>query len=90
MPASGPDPRFERARAAYQSGRQARTAPEARRHYEESLRLDPHHPAPYNALGLNALHRGDQAEAERLFRASLDCDPDYAPATHNLKRLLGS
>jgi tetratricopeptide (TPR) repeat protein len=75
------------ARLAYERGRAAQTAPEARAHYEESVRLDPSQPAPYNALGLNALHRGDRVEALRLFRAALAKDPSYYPAQHNLARL---
>lgn len=76
------------ARLAYERGRRALTAPEARAHFEKSIRLDPTQPAPYNALGLNALHRGERAEALRLFRVALQKDPGYYPAQYNLDRLL--
>jgi hypothetical protein len=83
-------PPADDARSAYELGRKALTAPVARQHFERSIRLDPTRPEPYNALGLNALYRGDRAEAERLFRASLAQDPGYGPARHNLARLTGS
>jgi len=75
------------AKAAYERGRAALTAPEARRHFEESIRLDPSRPEPYNALALNALHRGDAGEAQRLFEQSLEQDPGYYAAQYNLERL---
>ncbi len=74
------------ARAAYQRGKSSLTAPEARVHFEESVRLDPSRPEPYNALALNALYRGDTAEAERYFRKSLEVDPNYQPARFNFER----
>jgi tetratricopeptide (TPR) repeat protein len=77
----------ERARAAYERGRHALTAPEARVYFEQAIRLDPSRPAPYNALALNALYRGDRAEAERDFRKALQVDPGYYPARYNLQRL---
>ena len=75
------------AHRAYEQGRKARTAPEARRYFEESVRLEPRSPAAWNALGLNALHRGDRPEAERLWRISLSHDANYYAARHNLERL---
>ena len=75
------------AREAYQRGRAALTAPEARRHYEESIRLDPNRPEPYNALALNHLYAGDKAGAERLFRTALEKDPSYYAAKFNLAKL---
>ena len=75
------------AKFAYERGRKADTATEARRHFEESARLDPRRPEAWNALGLNALYRGDRVEAERLWRVSLAQDSSYYAAQHNLARL---
>lgn len=75
-----------RAKAAYDRGKEALTAPEARVHFEESIRLDPTRPEPYNALALNALYRGDRSDAERHFREALQADPNYQPARYNLER----
>lgn len=75
------------ARDAYERGRSARTAPEAKRWYEESLRLNPERPEPYNMLGLNALAAGDPGAARRYFQQSLRVDPGYSQASHNLRRL---
>jgi hypothetical protein len=75
------------ARSAYQRGRAALTAAEARGHFEESIRLDPRRPEPYNALGLNYLYAGDTLGAERLFRMALQQDPDYYAAKYNLERM---
>ncbi len=83
-----PPPTIDRAGAmtAYARGRKAATATEARVFFEESIRLDPSRPEPYNALALNHLYRGDLAAAERAFRTSLEKDPDYYPARANLER----
>jgi tetratricopeptide (TPR) repeat protein len=81
--------KVDAARAAYERGQRAPTAPEARTHFEEALRLDPTRPEPYNALGYNALFRGDRPEAERLWREALRRDPSYHPARHNIERLAG-
>lgn len=77
------------AQAAYDRGRAALNATNARAWFEESIRLDPNRPEPYNALGLNYLYAGQTAEAERLFRKSLEQDPEYYAAKHNLARLTG-
>lgn len=75
------------ARATYEKGRSAETAPEAKRWYLESLRLNPDRPEPYNLLGLNALYAGDVDGAERYLLRALAIEPDYAPARHNLAKL---
>ncbi len=75
------------ARQAYERGRAARTAPEAKRWYLESLRLNPSRPEPYNLLGLNALHAGDAAQAQTYLERALEIDPPYEPAKHNLAKL---
>ena len=77
------------AREAYEKGRSALTAHEAKVHFEQSIRLDPNRAAPYNALGLNALHAGDRTEAERLFKKALEVEPDHWAAKYNLERLRG-
>lgn len=77
------------ARAAYDRGRAALTATEARAHFEQSIRLDPKRPEPYNALALNYLYAGQTVEAERLFQKSLELDPDYYAAKYNLAKLRG-
>ncbi|MDJ0975478.1 MAG: tetratricopeptide repeat protein [Planctomycetota bacterium] len=75
------------ARTAYERGRAAKTAPEAKRWYLESLRLNPDRPEPYNLLGLNALYAGDLDAAEDYLERALTVDPDYRPAQHNLAKL---
>jgi hypothetical protein len=75
------------AEAAYRRGRAARTAEEATAAYEESLRLDPSQPAPWNALGLHALLAGDRTTARTRFEKALAVDPAYLPARHNLDRM---
>lgn len=74
------------AKAAYDRGKSSLTAPEARVHFEQSIRLDPTRPEAYNALALNALYRGDLSDAERLFEQSLAADPTYGPARYNYER----
>lgn len=74
------------AKAAYDRGKAALTAPEARVHFEQSIHLDPTRPEAYNALALNALYRGDHSDAERLFKQSLSIDPSYGPARYNYER----
>lgn len=76
-----------RAKAAYDAGRRAGTAPEARAHYRRSIELDPTHPEPYNAIGLSYLHAGDYVQARRGFEMALERDPNHYAAQHNLARL---
>lgn len=75
------------AHAAYRRGRMAKTAAEARQHYQQSLRLDPRQPAVHNALGLHDLLAGDRASAERRFRTALRYDPSNYAAKHNLRKM---
>ena len=75
------------ARAAYERGRSAATAEAATAAYEESIRLDPTRPEPWNALALHALVAGDRATARTRFTTALALDPSYGPARHNLERL---
>lgn len=75
------------ARAAYERGRSAATADEAKAAYAEAIRLDPSRPEPYNALALHALVAGDRAAARAQFTQALTVDPNYLPARLNLQRL---
>jgi hypothetical protein len=88
-PAAPPprSPALPAARTAYERGRSAVTAEEAVAAYEESLRLDPTRPEPWNALALHALVAGDTSVARERFEKALALDPTYAPAQHNLARL---
>jgi hypothetical protein len=75
------------ARVAYEQGRAAATAEEAEAAYADSIRLDPARPEPWNALALLALARGNRALARTHLVKSLELDPSYGPALHNLDRL---
>lgn len=75
------------ARAAYEKGRVAPTVEEARAAYEESIRLDPTRPEPWNALALLSVAQGDRTAARAHLAKALALDPAYAPARHNLERL---
>ncbi len=83
------NPREEAAREAYERGRKSLTSKAAREAYEQSIELDPSKPGPYNALGLNALYRGERTEAEKYFRLALEKDPNYYAAKHNLAKVTG-
>ncbi len=75
------------ARAAYERGRTAATAEEAKAAYAESIRLDPTRPEPWNALALHALVTGDRETARAHLGRALSLDPSYAPARLNLQQL---
>lgn len=75
-----------KARAAYDRGRNATNAAEARRWYQESYRLHPD-PAPLNMLALNAVFAGNPVQGERYLLQALELDPDYELARMNLDRL---
>ncbi len=76
----------KRARDAYERGRAASTADEARRWYLESYRLHAS-PAPLNMLALGAVFAGESDQAERYLLEALELDPDYELARRNLDRL---
>jgi hypothetical protein len=90
-PAASPPARSEGpswdARVAYEKGRSAATAEEAEAAYEESLRLDPSRPEPWNALAVLAIVQGDRTLARERLGKALALDPAYGPAAHNLQRL---
>ena len=75
------------ARVAYERGRSAPTVEDARAAYQESARLDPSRPEPWNALALLAVAQGDRTSAREHLNRALALDPAYAPAKHNLERL---
>jgi DNA-binding response OmpR family regulator len=58
---------------------------------EEAVRramaTDPTHPEAFNLLGALFEIRGDWLEAMRLYRAALDLDPTYKPASVNVERV---
>jgi tetratricopeptide (TPR) repeat protein len=55
-----------------------------RRELEKSVELDPNVAVAQNQLGLLALRRGQQEEAERRFTKALTIDPKFAEAQSNL------
>jgi CheY-like chemotaxis protein len=61
---------------------------EALRVCRKALSLEPVHPEVYNLLGIISELRGDQINAQRYYRASLDMYPTYEPAWANLERLV--
>jgi hypothetical protein len=75
------------ARVAYEKGRTAPTVEDAREAYEQSARLDPTRPEPWNALALLSVAQGDRISARAHLTKALALDPTYAPARHNLDRL---
>ena len=88
---SGPSQdRLALARAEYDAGRAAKTAPEALRHYDNAIRLDPSRPEPYNARGMVLQYEGKKDEARRAYKQALAIDPGYAPAEQSLRALAAS
>jgi tetratricopeptide (TPR) repeat protein len=75
------------ARVAYEKGRSAPTVEDARAAYQESARLDPSRPEPWNALALLSVAQGDRTAARAHLTKALSLDPSYGPAQHNLDRL---
>jgi hypothetical protein len=73
------------AEAAFQRGRHAASAPEARRSFEEALRLDPSHVEALNGLGVNQLVSGDRRAAIASFQKALRIDPGHYGARANLQ-----
>ena len=61
---------------------------QARRAYEDALRLDPGLAAAHSNLGLIAGNDGRPVAAEDYFRRALEVDPDLVVARYNLAQLL--
>jgi tetratricopeptide (TPR) repeat protein len=70
---------------AYERGRAATTAPEARAAYREALGYDPNHADAWNALGLSLLGAGRTDEAKACFRRAIDIHPSHYAARQNLR-----
>ncbi|RJR38415.1 MAG: response regulator [Desulfobacteraceae bacterium] len=59
---------------------------DAHRAIGKAMAIDPGQPEPYNLTGVLFEIKGEMDEARRFFRAALDIDPAYKPATANLSR----
>ncbi len=57
---------------------------EAEEAYRKSSALSPASAEPLNALGTLKAAEGKTAEAEKLYRAALEKNPNLLPARHNL------
>lgn len=58
----------------------------ARESIRKSIAADPGQPEAYNLLGALLEIRGDWVEAQKFYRAALDIDPAFKPASVNLDR----
>lgn len=61
---------------------------EALKHYQASLRLDPHDARTYNGIGLLLADNGQLEDAIVAYRQALRCDPGFADAHNNLGNAL--
>jgi tetratricopeptide (TPR) repeat protein len=59
-------------------------AMEAKRHFEDTIRLDPGRADAWYNVGVLLLHELNIPESERAFRRALEINPDYAEARYNL------
>jgi Tfp pilus assembly protein PilF len=59
-------------------------AMEAKRHFEDAIRLDPGRADAWYNVGVLLLHELNIPESERAFRRALEINPDYAEARYNL------
>jgi DNA-binding NtrC family response regulator len=57
-------------------------------HARRATGIDPARPEAFNLLGAFCEVRRDSLEAQKYYRAALELDPAYAPARHNLTRLV--
>jgi DNA-binding response OmpR family regulator len=53
----------------------------------QAVALDPSRPEAYNLLGALLEMKHDRLEAQRFYRAALEIDPTYEPASSNLERI---
>jgi tetratricopeptide (TPR) repeat protein len=60
---------------------------EAKKYFEEGLKLDPHNSSCLFSLGFIAERQGDAARAEILFQETLKSNPDYADALLELANM---
>lgn len=59
---------------------------EARETTRKAIGADPGQPEAYNLLGALLEISGDWVQAQKFYRAALDIDPTFKPATANLER----
>ncbi len=60
---------------------------EAKKYFEQGLKLDPHNPSCLFNMGYIEGRQGNQAAAERLFQAALRSNPDFSDALLELANL---
>lgn len=60
---------------------------EAKKYFEDGLKLDPHNSACLFNLGFIAERQGDSVQAETLFQQALHANPDFADALLELANL---
>jgi DNA-binding response OmpR family regulator len=58
----------------------------ARETVRKAIAADPAQPEAYNLLGALLEVKGDWVEAQKFYRAALDVDPTFKPASANLER----
>lgn len=58
----------------------------ARGHVRKAIAADPGQPEAYNLLGALLEIKGDWVAAQKFYRAALDIDPTFKPASANLER----
>lgn len=58
----------------------------AREHVRKAIAADPSQPEAYNLLGALLEIKGDWVAAQKFYRAALDIDPTFKPASANLER----
>jgi DNA-binding response OmpR family regulator len=63
-----------------------RSFADARETARKAIAADPAHPEAYNLLGALLEIKGDGLGAQKFYRAALDIDPTFKPASANLDR----
>ncbi len=58
----------------------------ARETVQKAIAVEPGQPEAYNLMGALLEIKGDWVEAQKFYRAALDIDPTYKPASANLER----
>ena len=54
--------------------------------FQEALRIQPSDAVLRNNLGIALFNLGEKREAVDQFRQALDADPNYGPASENLRK----